>query len=181
MSDAAGPHMIELIRVSETERPALFELVDQYLLELAAHREVQVGPTSAAEDQYLPAYWSERGRHPFFINAGGQRAGFLLVREVLDEGVIHMSEFFIQQEFRRSGVGRAALREVWRRLPGSWELQVHSLNGPASEFWPRCIEALCEGPVRTTEVTEEDGRRIQYNFETVAAEQGVAAGNQQLS
>lgn len=167
--------MVELVRVDVGERGALEDLVDAYLAELSAHREIPVGPTDAAGYVYLRLYWEEPGRHPFFIVSGGRRVGFALVREVESEGTIQMSEFFIQPEFRRSGLGRSAVAEIWRRFPGSWELQVHLLNEAASAFWPRCIERFAVGDVRTIEVREEDGRRIQHSFRVAPRRAGGAA------
>ncbi len=161
--------MVELIRVCEIDRPALSELVDEYLLELANHREVPVGPTTAAEYSYLPAYWSEPGRHPFFVTRLGERVGFLLVREVPAEGVIQMSDFYVEPRSRRSGIGREALELVFRSFSGAWELQVHLRNRPGLAFWSRSIEVLCPGPIRVAEVVGEDGRRMQYNFDTSGA------------
>ena len=160
--------MVELLHVSPAEKAALFELVDEYLAELATHRERPIGPTAAAEYQYLPEYWREVGRHPFFVYRSGQLAGFVLVREVPGQRVIQMSDFFIRPPFRRAGVGRATLAQLWRRFPGSWELQVHPRNEAASAFWPRCIAEFSAGPIRSEEAVEEDGRRVQYNFEIAA-------------
>lgn len=162
--------MIELIRVEESDRAELFGLLDEYLVELSRDIGIQGGPTSASEYCYFTAYWEEPGRYPFFIQRGSQRAGFLLVREVIEDRVTEMSEFYIRPEFRRSGMGRAALRELWTRFSGSWKLQVHTLNGPASEFWPRSIEAIIGSAPQSKEVREFDGRRIQYSFEVSEAE-----------
>ena len=140
-------------------------MVDVYLAELAGHRERPVGPVRAAEYRYLPEYWREAGRHPFFIVDEGRRVGFVLVREVLDAGFTEMSDFFVERAHRRAGTGRAALAQLWPRFPGRWELQVHPRNEAASRFWPRCIAEFAHGPVRRSEVTAEDGQRVQYEFE----------------
>lgn len=156
---------VELVRVDERERAALDRLVDAYLAELSTHRDRPIGPTDSAGYVYLPLYWEEPGRHPFFLTSGGRRIGFALVREIPAEGVTQMSEFYIAPDARRGGLGRAALGQIWRRFPGSWELQVHTRNEAASAFWPRCIEQFSRGRVERREVEEEDGRRVQYNFE----------------
>jgi predicted acetyltransferase len=155
---------IALRRVVHAERAALDRMIDPYLAEIATHREHTVGPTDAASYVYLPLYWEEPGRHPFFIVSRGERVGFVLVRVVKSESVIEMSEFCIQPESRRSGLGRAALAEVWRMFPGIWRLQVHPRNEAAAAFWPRCIAEFASGPVASREVVEEDGRRVEYRF-----------------
>jgi predicted acetyltransferase len=160
---------IRLKRVGQSDRPALYGLVDDYLRELHTHREIAAGPADAASYVYLPKYWEEPGRHPFFIFDGDACIGFLLIREVEAEGVIEMSDFYIQSKSRRSGVGRAALAEAWRLFPGAWSLQVHPLNKAASIFWPRMIAAFSHGPIDSYEVTEEDGHRREFRF-GIAAE-----------
>ncbi len=156
---------IELVPVAVAERNGLYELVDEYLAELMNHRDVPVGPVDAASYTYLPMYWEEVGRHPFFIAWRSVRVGFALVRIVQRTGTIQMSDFFIRAQARRGGLGRLAVRELWRRFPGSWELQVHPRNEEASTFWRKCIHESATGVVRAQEVQEEDGRRVQYNFE----------------
>ena len=167
---ASHSRMIELRRVDRAERSDLVRLVDAYLAELGAHREHPAGPMDAASYVYLPLYWEERGRHPFFIFADGECVGFVLIREIEKEAIIEMSEFYIRPESRRTGLGRAALAEVWHRFPGTWRLQVHPLNRAGSVFWPRCIEEFASGRIDVREVVEEDGRRLQYTFEVAAVE-----------
>lgn len=162
--------MIELLGVQPTDRAALDGLLDSYLGELAMHRERPVGATDARTYHPLRLYWSEAARHPFFIVTGGRRVGFVLVREIEASGVMQMAEFYVLPELRRSGVGRAALGEVWRRFPGPWELQVHLRNRAGIAFWSRCIGEFAAGPVRAREVLEEDGRRLQFDFEIPAAD-----------
>lgn len=160
---------VSLQRVVHAERPALELMIDAYLPELAAHRERPVGPIDAASYVYLPLYWEEPGRHPYFIVAGGERVGFVLVRVVEHDAVIEMSDFFVLPACRRGGIGRAALARLWRRFPGAWRLQVHPHNAAAAAFWPGCIEAHTAGEVRVEELTHEDGRRLEYSFEIVFA------------
>lgn len=154
-----------LRRVPELERPALYELVEPHLAEISSHRERKPGPERSAEYEYLPLYWREPGRHPFFTVHGGERVGFVLVREVFRDGVIEMSEFYICPEARRQGLGAAAAAELWRRFPGSWRLQVHRANAPACAFWQRVIEAPASGEIVAREVVEDDGRRCEYGFD----------------
>lgn len=157
---------IKLCRVHEEDRAVIGELLDEYLPELARHRERSTGAIDAASYKYLPLYWTDSGRHAFTIVVEGQLAGFLLVRQV-GEGaapVSQVSEFYVRPSFRRRGVGRAAARAIWERFPGAWELQVHGRNAGAAAFWRTCIEEIADGSVEVREVVEEDGRRVQYNF-----------------
>jgi predicted acetyltransferase len=164
--------MIQLSRVETADRPALERLIDVYLAELSEHIEAPVGPTDAASYEYLPLYWKEVGRHPFFIVADGVRIGLVLIREVADESLTEMSEFYIQPESRRAGLGREALRAIWQRFPGRWRLVVHLQNVAAVIFWPRCIEEFATGRVHSREILREDGRLLEYSFEIPTTSNG---------
>ena len=174
------PYVFKIIRpdeASETDmeagRGTQVRLVDASLTELNTHRDEPVGPIDAASYAYLPLYWKEPGRHPFFIDVprgqgsepGELPAGFVLIREVASQSHIEMSEFYVRPESRRIGVGRAALEQVWQRFPGSWRLTVHARNIAGSEFWHRCIHELASGGVVCREILDEDGRRHEYAFE----------------
>ena len=156
---------VTLRRVDHTERADLDRLVDAYLGELNTHREQPVGPVDADSYMYLPLYWQESGRHPFFILDDGTLAGFVFVREVQAEAVIEMSDFYIRPDTRRREVGRRALASVWDRFPGRWRLQVHPRNRAASTFWPRLISEFATGKIESREVIEEDGDRREFVFE----------------
>lgn len=160
---------LRLRRIEPEARPALEAMMDGYLAELQTYSERPVGPTDAASHPYLPRYWSERTRHPYFIERAGERVGFVLVRECRD-GAMEMSEFFVLPAHRRSGVGSAALEALWRIHPGAWQLQVHLRNDAAAAFWPRCIAKHSGGEVEVREVQADDGRRTQYTFEIAPAE-----------
>jgi len=157
---------LRLRRVEEREAPSLRHWMDAYFSETAKHREYPVGPIDAAGYRYLPLYWTERMRHPLFIEADGTVVGFALVREVAEGTATFMelAEFFIQPAFRRMGVGRQAAKMIWQTFPGPWKLQVALGNAPAAAFWPRCIEAVASGEVSREEFQGEDGQRIRYVF-----------------
>ena len=84
---------VQLRRVDHAERSEFNRLIDEYLAELSVHREVPEGPTEAESYAYLPLYWKEAGRYPFFLVAGGTHVGFVLIREVEKESIIEMSDF----------------------------------------------------------------------------------------
>jgi predicted acetyltransferase len=160
---------VSLQRVAAGERAALDDMVDVHLAELAGHRERAVGAVDAASYEYLPLYWEEAGRHPYFIETeDGQRVGFVLVRELAAEGLTEISEFHVLAAARRAGCGRRALALVWRLFPGRWRLQVHAQNEPAMSFWHRFIHEAANGEVVRREITEDDGRRFEYLFDIAA-------------
>src|SRR6266496_243561 len=105
---------VRLRKIGERETASLHRWVDAYFSEVAKFRERTIGPTDAAGYRYLPLYWTEPARHPFFIQTDGTAVGFALVREVVAEPTpfSELAEFFIQPHSRRAGVGRRAARAV---------------------------------------------------------------------
>ncbi len=147
------------------DRGIISSLLDGYLHELAAHREVAVGATDSCSYRHLDAYFSEPGRHAFLIRCDGKVVGFALIRDPASTGrVWQVAEFYVTRGSRRTGVGRMAIVNIWRRFPGDWELQVLARNTTALRFWASCIEASAQEIPEVTEVEGVDGRRFQFNF-----------------
>lgn len=159
--------MVELVTALLSDKPKLAKLLDQYLQELSEYREIKVGATCAADYFYMDLYWMEPGRHPFLIFSNDQLAGFILVwvQSNTESPLARVAEFFIIPEQRRKGVGRKAASKVFSLFPGHWELQVHSRNQAALAFWDGCIRQNAKSEPEVSQITEADGRRIQYNFE----------------
>ena len=156
---------VKLRRVRLAERPELDPLIDEHLAEAMKFRETQAGPTSSQDYEELALFWQERGRHPFFLTMGSERVGLALVREVLDEAVIEMAEFYVFPKHRRNGVGRAAMLKLWQRFPGSWRFQVNASNEGGRAFWPLCLEAHGATNLDVKDITAPDGARVEYTFD----------------
>jgi predicted acetyltransferase len=166
---------VDLSEARLGDRDTIADLLDDYLQELAQHREVAVGATDSRSYPYLDGYFSEPGRRAFLIRREGKLAGFALIREPASTGRFwEVAEFFITPASRRMGVGRDALALIWRRFPGSWELQVHARNTAALRFWTSCIEASAQEDPELTEVETVDGKRFQFDFRVELADQGAA-------
>ena len=162
---------ILLRRIHPSERSMLEGLMDAYLAELAATTGTETG--DAASYEYLPLYWREPERHPFFVFIGGICVGFALIRELREESAMQMSEFYVRPECRRRGLGRAAVDEIWRRFPGAWRLEVHCRNQHAVVFWSQCIREFASGNIEVSETLEDDGGHIHYSFD-IAVRDGPA-------
>lgn len=104
---------VELIEAVPGDREVIAALLDDYLLELADHREVPVGATEAINYPYLDVYFCESGRHPFLIRHAGQVVGFALIRAPESTGrVWEVAEFYVApgRRSRRRGPRRDRLR-----------------------------------------------------------------------
>ena len=59
-----------------------------------------------------------------------------------------MSEFFVVRGARRQGVAGAAVRELFARHQGDWEIPFQDNNVAAARFWRRLAAAIAGDAVR---------------------------------
>jgi predicted acetyltransferase len=97
-------------------------------------------------------------------------AGFVLVKRGSEisgnETVWDMAEFFILRGHRRSGVGTAAVHEVWKRFPGQWEVRVMESNHAASHFWQHAITKFIGKPIQPALIEKNDRHWHLFSFES---------------
>ena len=156
----------ELVVAGSSDADLINSLLDEYLLELGSYRDVPSGTTTSAPYPYLDAYWSEPGRYAFIVQYGGRSVGLALIRDPTStQSVVYqLAEFYIKPESRRLGIGRRAVCAILKRFPGQWELQVHTRNSAAVQFWESCLETVASEPPQVREVRGRDGRHIQFHF-----------------
>ncbi len=151
--------MLELVRSEEA--PELRAMLERYLGELQAH-----GVPVDGDYPYFEAYWSEQGRHAFFLSEGDSRVGFVLIRspESTADGTHQVAEFYVEPDHRKTGVGSRAFSAVLRRFPGSWTLQAYRSNRSAIVFWTSCL--LSEGirEVSSTESCDGGDAVMRWSF-----------------
>ena len=68
--------------------------------------------------------------------------------EPIDHGI---AEFCILPKYRRMGVGRAALFQIFDRIHGKWHLKMHPHNTVAKKFWCNVIAEYTNGNYRLCE------------------------------
>ncbi len=135
------PVAVSLETVGEEHKSVLANLLQLYRYDLSEFRSYELSDHGAYVYRFLDHYWTEAGRHPFFIRHGGRLVGFALARE-RDDGVTEVAEFFVVRSRRRAGVGRAAALALFERFPGEWELFHDDANHTGAEFWVRVISEV---------------------------------------
>jgi len=97
----------------------------------------------------LGSYWEGPDafeRFPFLIRVDQKVAGFALVRKIADNPVTYdMGEFFVLRKYRRTGIGRAAARELFDRFAGVWQIRELPANTSAQAFWRRIVAEYSHG------------------------------------
>ena len=88
---------IELVRVEETEKSVLRQLIELYNYDFSEYDQADVDAHGWYGYHYLDHYWTEEARHSFFIKVDGKLAGFVLVNDhcyyLKDEGAKSIAEF----------------------------------------------------------------------------------------
>ena len=133
---------VALVPVPPEEYDAFFAMLATYHAELdqydphAADWDAEVHRRAILDDM--------GGREISWVTAGGERAGFLMVRVLPDwpdesRDVASIAEFYVAPEFRRRGVARAAIEALLadHRARGTFEVEAGVLvrNSPARAFW----------------------------------------------
>lgn len=137
---------VQVSPAAPEQAPLLANLLELYAHDLSEFFDVHPRPDGRFGYPLLPHYWEEETRRPFLVHADGRIAGFALIakgsRITGDPGVWDVAEFFILRGYRRHGAGVAAAVDLWRRLPGRWEVRVLEGNLPARAFWRSAIDAF---------------------------------------
>ena len=169
-SQATPPAEVEVIRASPEQEPILANLFELYAHDFSEFIELELGPDGRFGNSRLPSYWTDPGRHPFLVRAGGRWAGFVLVRrgsEISgDAEVWDMADFFIVRGHRRLGVGKRAAHEIWRMFPGRWEVRVMGRNQGAKGFWERAAGEFVGGAVGSTALDRGGKLWHVFSFES---------------
>jgi predicted acetyltransferase len=142
---------IEVVEARIEETDVVRHLLELYAHDFSEFTGADVGADGRFGYPYLDLYWTEPERRPFLFRVDGHWAGFALVRT----GAPHdMAEFFVLRKYRRGGIGVAAARAVFARIPGAWQVRQMHANAGATAFWRRAIpyeyreEVVEMGPVQ---------------------------------
>ncbi len=122
---------IELSVVPKSSQGILTTMLVDYLRELGVDTEYP----------YLPLYWEEPERHPYFILVNGKVAGFALVRTLSDAPLFEMAEFFVAESYRGDSVGREAVRTLFKLHAGAWRVSTMIDNMNGQKFWRAVVPA----------------------------------------
>ena len=134
-----SPPALEVRPAEPVEQQVLANLLELYAHDFSAIADLHLGQDGRYGYSRLEQYWTDPTRLPFLVWIDGRPAGFALIgrgSEISgDPEVWDVSEFFVVRRHRRCGVGAAVAHQLWRRLPGRWEVRVMENNLPALAFW----------------------------------------------
>jgi predicted acetyltransferase len=175
---------VQIVPVEQDQKSVLRQLLELYLYDFSEYDDGELNEHGRYGYEYLDHYWTEEGRHPFFIRVAadgggadgvpedggpGKLAGFVLVSShsfvLEDPEARSISEFFVMRKYRRRGVGRQAAVQVFDRFPGQWEVDQHGGNRPSYLFWEAVIDAYTGGRYQKQALANEHlvGQAITFD------------------
>ena len=92
---------------------------------------------------------------PYFIEADGKLAGFVMVTDCPVTGApetdFQIGEFFVMCRYRRLGVGKQAFFQILDAHKGEWQLVCHPKNSASVHFWNSVISEYTDGQFQLIE------------------------------
>ena len=112
---------MELVPVKASKKEILRNLLEKYDYEFSQYDQKDVNDLGLYGYDYLDHYWTEEGRHAFFIRVDGRLAGFVMINtfpEVEEPTDYTLAEFFVMYKYR-GAVGRLLRSRSSTGSPGS--------------------------------------------------------------
>jgi len=154
---------VQITPASSKEHDVLTALLQLYVYDFSEMLGLDVGDDGRYQTP------SVEGRDAFLVRVAGKIAGFALIanrsRLTGDDGVHDVAEFFVLQRYRRSGVGESAVRQLFDRYPGRWEVRQKTENARAIAFWRRVIDRYTSGRFEEETVDDERWRGPVQRFD----------------
>ncbi|WP_339223281.1 GNAT family N-acetyltransferase [Paenibacillus sp. FSL W7-1332] len=147
ISDRCERMGIEL--VPKRKQAVIVNLMQLYLYDFTKYLDISVND----QGLFLPypdldEFWKKRERkYPYLITFDQRPAGFALIERMDDalDADYYMTEFFVMQKYRRTGLGTWAATRLFDHFQGRWKVTQISSNVPAQAFWRKVIEAYTGG------------------------------------
>ncbi|MCL2855873.1 MAG: GNAT family N-acetyltransferase [Defluviitaleaceae bacterium] len=119
------------------KKQTLINLIEKYEYEFSQHHGWDVDEFGLYDCDVSDEYWSENESYAaYFIEANGQLAGFVMIAAGA-EGHVEtdylVDEFFIMHKYRRHGIGKKAVFEIFDIYKGSWKI-VFTQNATSAYF-----------------------------------------------
>ncbi len=140
-------------RTSKPDREWISKVYRDYLDDLAPLNTgifPALGEIGHREPDQLTRWFADPNAHLLTIVRDGEPLGFAMIttgapglgRVRTD---FRMAEFFIARQHRRLGVGRSAVRLIFDRFAGTWEILEYLRNPGAVNFWRHVVAQYTHG------------------------------------
>ena len=148
--------------VTSDEEARLLNLWQLYMAELSEFREPSITVNGRYRDDRMRTYFAYDEHWAYQILHHGDLAGFALIRKSEPETYL-IGEFFILSEFRKRGIGIAAVTELLRKFDGNWQIPFQTENSKAAKFWRETISYLGYSVIES-----EDSNEVLMRFRNIS-------------
>lgn len=154
IEDAASLVSIRDVRRSKQDREWIQSVYGEYLESLADLNTglfSVLGAANPHQDEIFANWFSNDQSHPLVILNGRDSVGFALVTRprIAPAGEktanYRMSEFFVRNQHRRTGIGRDAATLIFDRFAGEWEIVEYMRHAGSVAFWRNVITRYSAG------------------------------------
>jgi predicted acetyltransferase len=114
-----------------------------------------LGEVGHREPDQLFRWFGDPNTFPLVILRSAEPVGFALVVRGGTANDYRMAEFFITRAMRRLGIGATAVRLIFSRFAGRWEITEYLRNTSAVSFWRRVVASYTRGDYRERIVNGE--------------------------
>ena len=132
--------MIELIKVNKEDRTLLYNIFQKMLYEMTQFYDNDMDEYGNIQYGYFDEYFIDKKRIAYFINKDNELVGFIMVHPYSyfnDEIDYNLAEFTIFPKYRRKGYGAEAVKLLFKKHPGIWEIKYNTKNIKAVNFWTK--------------------------------------------
>lgn len=130
--------MIQLIPVKEKDKTLFWSINQKYLYEMTLYYPDKMDENGNYHYGYFEQYFVDEKRKAYFIYNDDAIVGFVMINpySVLNhEPDYTIAEFTIFPSFRGKHLASQAVKLIFDRFKGSWEIKFSDNNLAAKRFW----------------------------------------------
>ena len=135
--------MIRLAEALPEDRELLWNIHQKYLHEMTNYYDNEMDAQGNYHYGYFDAYFTEPERKAFLIYCDARLAGFAMINPhsyIGEKTDFVLAEFTIFPAFRKQGIASEAVRQIFGRFRGSWEIKYNEKNTGAKQLWNKVTE-----------------------------------------
>lgn len=132
--------MIELELVKKSNEKVLKNLLQLYLHNISAYFPMPFNSESGVYDYDDISKYIEKDENSiaYFIKYEENIAGFILFDKTEEFNVVQ--EMFVMNNYKRAGIGKNAVKQLFNKHHGNWEIKSLPCSEQAEKFWVSVVK-----------------------------------------
>lgn len=131
--------LVKLEKIELENKEILKNIYQFYLYDMSEYNNEEIDSMGLYDVDFLNLFFDDNGLTSFFIKAAEKIVGVILLQSgkwaPRTGEDYYISEFFVLNKYRRNGVGKKALKELFSLYPGKYMLGQMTNNNRAINFW----------------------------------------------